>query len=114
MNLALYISFFGFSAAPFAKEIGDADLWLPPSKQDTVDGLCEAALEFNLLPRRIAAKRSMKAYRRTRRRLAATVMQIAFLAPRQLRSTGHRLPTHTPVPSRGEPCRGERGRRGRV
>ena len=37
MNLALYISFFGFSAAPFAKEIGDADLWLPPSKQDTVD-----------------------------------------------------------------------------
>jgi general secretion pathway protein A len=45
MNIALYISFFGFSTAPFAKEIGDADLWLPPSKQDVVDGLCEAAEE---------------------------------------------------------------------
>jgi general secretion pathway protein A len=45
MNIALYISFFGFSTAPFAKEIGDADLWLPPSKQDIVDGLCEAADE---------------------------------------------------------------------
>jgi general secretion pathway protein A len=45
MSIALYISFFGFSSAPFAKEIGDADLWLPPSKQDVVDGLCEAAEE---------------------------------------------------------------------
>jgi type II secretory pathway predicted ATPase ExeA len=45
MNLALDLSFFGFSSAPFAKEIGDADLWLPPSKQDIVDGLCEAADE---------------------------------------------------------------------
>jgi type II secretory pathway predicted ATPase ExeA len=45
MNIALYISFFGFSAAPFAKEISDADLWLPPSKQEVVDGLCEAADE---------------------------------------------------------------------
>jgi type II secretory pathway predicted ATPase ExeA len=45
MNIALYISFFGFSTAPFAKEINDADLWLPPSKHDVVDGLCEAANE---------------------------------------------------------------------
>ena len=45
MNNASYLSFFGFSSAPFGKEIGDADLWLPPSKQDLVDGLCEAAAE---------------------------------------------------------------------
>jgi general secretion pathway protein A len=45
MNVALYLSFFAFSTAPFAKEIGDADLWLPPSKQEVVDGLCEAANE---------------------------------------------------------------------
>ena len=45
MRLAPYVSFFGFSCAPYGKEVGDADLWLPPSKQDVVDGLCEAAHE---------------------------------------------------------------------
>jgi len=34
---------FGFSVSPFAKEIADSDLWLPPSKQLVVEGLCEAA-----------------------------------------------------------------------
>ena len=45
MRIIPYISFFNFSRAPFDKEIGDADLWLPPSKQEVVDGLCEAAHE---------------------------------------------------------------------
>ena len=29
-----YVAFFGFQLAPFAKEIGDSDLWLPPSKEE--------------------------------------------------------------------------------
>ena len=45
MNVALYLAYFGFSSVPFGKEVNDADLWLPPSKQDVVDGLCEAAQE---------------------------------------------------------------------
>jgi general secretion pathway protein A len=45
MSTLLYLTFFGLSFAPFDKEVGDADLWLPPSKQDVVDGLCEAAEE---------------------------------------------------------------------
>lgn len=45
MSTASYVAFFGFSLAPFVKEIQDSDLWLPPSKQDVVDGLCEAAVE---------------------------------------------------------------------
>lgn len=45
MRLIPYISFFSFTRAPFDKEVGDADLWLPPSKQEVVDGLCEAAHE---------------------------------------------------------------------
>jgi general secretion pathway protein A len=45
MSAASYLAFFGFATAPFDKEIGDGDLWLPPSKQDVVDGLCEAAAE---------------------------------------------------------------------
>jgi general secretion pathway protein A len=40
-----YISFFSFTRAPFDKDIDDKDLWLPPSKQEVVDGLCEAAHE---------------------------------------------------------------------
>lgn len=40
-----YVAFFSFQLAPFAKEIADSDLWLPPSKQDVVDGVCEAAAE---------------------------------------------------------------------
>lgn len=45
MITANYVAFFALQVAPFAKEIGDSDLWLPPSKQDVVDGLCEAAEE---------------------------------------------------------------------
>jgi type II secretory pathway predicted ATPase ExeA len=37
-----YLGFFGFKDAPFSKEIGDADLWLPSSKAALVDELCEA------------------------------------------------------------------------
>jgi type II secretory pathway predicted ATPase ExeA len=43
MIAANYVTFFGFQLAPFAKELGDSDLWLPPSKQEIVDGLCDAA-----------------------------------------------------------------------
>lgn len=45
MSSACYLAFFNFSVAPFTKEIEDSDLWLPPSKQDVVDELCEAAAE---------------------------------------------------------------------
>jgi len=34
--------FFSLSESPFSKEIPDSDLWLPPSKQELVDELCEA------------------------------------------------------------------------
>jgi type II secretory pathway predicted ATPase ExeA len=37
-----YLSFFGLKEAPFSKEIGDGDLWLPSSKAAVVDELCEA------------------------------------------------------------------------
>jgi type II secretory pathway predicted ATPase ExeA len=37
------LSVFGLSAEPFTKEIDDADLWLPPSKQVLVDDLVDAA-----------------------------------------------------------------------
>lgn len=40
-----YLSHFGFTDAPFSKEIADADLWLPPSKAELVDELCEAVRE---------------------------------------------------------------------
>ncbi|HEX8363312.1 MAG TPA: AAA family ATPase [Longimicrobium sp.] len=40
-----YVSAFGLSQAPFSKEIADADLWLPPSKQHLVDELEEALRE---------------------------------------------------------------------
>jgi general secretion pathway protein A len=33
---------FGFGAEPFSKEIADAELWLPPSKQALLDDLIEA------------------------------------------------------------------------
>lgn len=33
---------FGFTTTPFSKEIGDGDLWLPPSKEALVDELCAA------------------------------------------------------------------------
>jgi len=37
-----YLGYFGFKDAPFSKEIGDADLWLPSSKAALVEELCEA------------------------------------------------------------------------
>ena len=37
------LSVFGLSAEPFSKEIEDAHLWLPPSKQALVDELVDAA-----------------------------------------------------------------------
>lgn len=33
---------FGLSGHPFAKDIGDAELWLPPSKQSLVEDLTDA------------------------------------------------------------------------
>jgi type II secretory pathway predicted ATPase ExeA len=45
MSGLTYLSYFGIPTSPFAKEIEDGDLWLPPSKNEVVDGLCEAAEE---------------------------------------------------------------------
>ncbi len=42
-----YLAHFGLSAAPFTKEIADADLWLPASKTTLVDELVEAIDERN-------------------------------------------------------------------
>ena len=36
------LAHFGLQAEPFSKEVGDADLWLPPSKQALLDELTEA------------------------------------------------------------------------
>jgi type II secretory pathway predicted ATPase ExeA len=44
-----YLAHFGLKAAPFSKEIADAELWLPPSKKALVDELCEAAEERSSL-----------------------------------------------------------------
>jgi len=40
-----YLAHFGLKEAPFSKEISDAELWLPPSKKDLVEDLCEAVRE---------------------------------------------------------------------
>ena len=40
-----YLSHFGLTHSPFAKEIADTDLWLPPSKQEVVSGLEQAVNE---------------------------------------------------------------------
>jgi len=37
-----YLSHFGLSAHPFSKDIGDAELWMPPSKQSLVEDLTDA------------------------------------------------------------------------
>lgn len=37
-----YLSHFGLAADPFAKDIADAELWLPPSKLSLVEDLTEA------------------------------------------------------------------------
>jgi len=36
------LTHFGLSAEPFSKEVDDADLWLPPSKQLVLDELTDA------------------------------------------------------------------------
>lgn len=38
-----WFTHFGFTCAPFSKEVQDADLWLPPSKQCVVEQICAAA-----------------------------------------------------------------------
>jgi general secretion pathway protein A len=45
MTTESYVRFFSFSQAPFFKEIEDNDLWLPPSKEEIVDEICEAVNE---------------------------------------------------------------------
>ena len=40
-----YLGGFGLKAAPSSKEIADSDLWLPTSKSNLVDELCEAVAE---------------------------------------------------------------------
>ena len=37
-----HLSHFGLSAEPFSKDIGDAELWLPPSKLALVEDLTDA------------------------------------------------------------------------
>jgi general secretion pathway protein A len=37
-----YVSHFGFSSAPFSKEIADDKLWLPSSKTSLIEEVCEA------------------------------------------------------------------------
>lgn len=37
-----YLSHFGLTAAPFTKDVHDAELWLPPSKQGLVEDLADA------------------------------------------------------------------------
>ena len=40
--MSFHLDHFGLSAEPFTKEIGDGDLWLPPSKRALLDELVEA------------------------------------------------------------------------
>lgn len=40
-------SFFGLTQPPFSKEVSDADLWLPPSKQSLVEELLETLQSRN-------------------------------------------------------------------
>ncbi|HPM26643.1 MAG TPA: hypothetical protein PLD96_04835 [Methanothrix sp.] len=40
-----YLGHFDLDRVPFSKEIADADLWMPPSKEALVHELCEALHE---------------------------------------------------------------------
>jgi type II secretory pathway predicted ATPase ExeA len=42
---AKYLQHFGLEVSPFAKEIADEDLWMPPSKEAVVEKLVEAMQE---------------------------------------------------------------------
>src|SRR5690606_8849615 len=44
-TMSNYVQYFGLRAAPFTKELDDDELWLPPSRQAVVDGLCEAIVD---------------------------------------------------------------------
>jgi general secretion pathway protein A len=43
--MSRWTAFFGLSEPPFSKEIGDAELWVPSSRQASVDRLVEACHE---------------------------------------------------------------------
>lgn len=43
MRRSTALAALGFTSDPFAKEIGDAELWMPPSKEEVVLGLMDAA-----------------------------------------------------------------------
>jgi len=43
--MSSYLATFGLTAPPFSKEVPDADLWLPSSKQAAVDTLLDALAE---------------------------------------------------------------------
>jgi general secretion pathway protein A len=45
MTTTTYLTHFGLRHGPFTKEIGDAELWLPPSKEELVAELCEAVAD---------------------------------------------------------------------
>lgn len=45
MTTPAWLSHFGLRESPFSKEISDADLWLPPSKQALVSDLVDALAE---------------------------------------------------------------------
>lgn len=45
MSYVSYLAFFNFTMEPFTKEVEDSNLWFPPSKEEVVEGLCEAAAE---------------------------------------------------------------------
>ena len=47
MTTIPYCAHFGLSAPPCAKDVADGELWLPPSKEAVVEGLCEAAEEHH-------------------------------------------------------------------
>jgi type II secretory pathway predicted ATPase ExeA len=42
-----YLTYFGLREAPFSKDVGDADLWLPPSRQAVCDELIDAVSEHD-------------------------------------------------------------------
>ncbi len=42
-----YLDHFAFTTKPFTKELGDAELWVPPTKQALVDEVCEGIAEHD-------------------------------------------------------------------
>ena len=87
MSGAAYLAHFGLASAPFIKEIGDTDLWLPPSKAEIVEGLVEAAdeRENGLLVGEPGAGKTcvMRALRQTRVSPSRRSSQRALLVRRE-------------------------------